>query len=159
MELIVSQTTADEWRVWRELRLEALREAPYAFGSTLAEWQGGADTEGRWRRRLTDVPFNLIARLADTPAGIASGTAPTPDGAVELISMWVAPFARGRGVGDALVCRVVQWACEQHAKQVTLAVVANNTNAIALYKRHGFCEAGMIDGEIAMLLHLQSLRT
>src|ERR1700722_14623539 len=50
----------DDWRLWRELRLAALTEAPGAFGSTLAEWSGAADTEQRWRGRLESVPLNLV---------------------------------------------------------------------------------------------------
>lgn len=146
--------SADDWRAWRELRQEALREAPSAFGSTLAQWQGEGDTEARWRARLTDVPFNAIAHTDGTAAGIASGTALSPDGAVELISMWVAPFARGRGVGDALIDAVVQWARTQRASRVTLAVVPQNMHAIALYTRHGFSRDGMIDGEVTMVLPL-----
>ena len=65
--------TTDEWRLFRELRLEALREAPYAFGSTLESWQGDGDTEERWRDRLNNVPFNVIAYLEGVPAGIVSG--------------------------------------------------------------------------------------
>lgn len=100
---------ADEWRAWRDLRLQALEEAPYAFGTRLSEWQGEGDTEPRWRDRLSSVPFNVVARIDGAAAGIVSATAPN-DGAVALISMWVAPFARGRGVGDALVQAVLRWA-------------------------------------------------
>lgn len=149
--ITVRSIPVDDWRAWRELRLEALREAPASFGSTLAQWQGAGDTEERWRARLTDVPFNLIAELESTPAGIASGTAPLPDGSVELISMWVAPFARGRGVGDALVAAVINWARTQHANRVLLCVYPHNANAIALYKRQNFSECGMTDGEINMM--------
>lgn len=155
MSVAVTSITANEWRAWRNLRLKALREAPYAFGSALADWQGAGDTEARWRKRLTDVPLNLIASVGGTPAGIVSGRAPTPEGTVELISMWVAPFARGCGVGDALVDAVVRWAREKNAWRVALAVVPNNTNAFALYERHGFREAGIVDGEIKMLLLLE----
>lgn len=45
--------TPDHWPAWRELRLAALAEAPYAFGSRLADWQGDRDREQRWRDRLT----------------------------------------------------------------------------------------------------------
>lgn len=148
---------ADDWREWRELRLQALREAPYAFGSTLAEWQGEGDTEARWRRRLTNVPFNAIALLDGLPAGIVGGTQPDDDGTVELISMWVAPFARGRGVGNALIQSVTAWAREQRAKRVMLAVYPDNVNAIGLYRRNGFVDAALVDGEQTMTLPLSPI--
>lgn len=128
----------DDWRAWRELRLQALTEAPYAFGSTLEEWQGEGDTEARWRDRLSAVPFNIIARFNKEPAGMVSATAPAVHGSVELISMWVAPFARGRGVGDALVQAVLDWAAQQEVQRVTADVKESNANAIALYRRQGF---------------------
>jgi ribosomal protein S18 acetylase RimI-like enzyme len=124
--------------------LEALEEAPYAFRSTLADWQGQGDTEVRWRGRLSDVPFNLVAEWQNSPAGMASGAAPDPDGSVELISMWVAPFARGHGVGDALVDAVIEWARERQALRVVLAVFESNERALALYRRHGFMDVGAI---------------
>ena len=45
--------TPDDWPTWRELRLAALAEAPGAFGSRLADWQGDGDREQRWRDRLS----------------------------------------------------------------------------------------------------------
>lgn len=127
-----------DWRIFRELRREALREAPYAFGSTLEEWSGESDTEERWRDRLTAVPLNVIAELEGKPAGMASGTYPNSNNAVELISMWVAPFARGRGISDALVEGVVQWAMDRGAQSIVLGVTRVNGRAIALYERQGF---------------------
>lgn len=67
----------DDWQLWRNLRLQALEEAPYAFSSRLADWQGEGDTEVRWRARLSAVPFNIIADLNDAPAGMVSATAQT----------------------------------------------------------------------------------
>lgn len=151
----ISVISADDWRLFRELRLEALREAPYAYGSTLAQWQGDGDTEERWRLRLTDVPFNVIAYLHDAAAGLVSGTAPTADGVVELISLWTAPFARGCGVGDALIEAVAGWARTQSAGAVVLAVVPSNEHAIALYRRHGFLGDTIAGGELAMVLPLR----
>jgi GNAT superfamily N-acetyltransferase len=132
----------DDWQLWRKLRLDALAEAPYAFGSKLADWQGEGDTEARWRARLSDVPLNIIAEWRETAAGMISATAPNADGAVELLSMWVAPFARGHGVGDALVNAVIAWAREQQASSVALALFEGNEWAAALYRRHGFTDAG-----------------
>jgi len=52
--------TAEDWRLWRELRRAALLEAPGAFGSTLAEWSAEGDSETRWRARLGDVALNPV---------------------------------------------------------------------------------------------------
>lgn len=123
--------------------MEALREAPYAFGSTFAEWQD-AD-ERRWIERLSSVPLNLVARLADKPAGVVSCIEPHDGGTAELISMWVAPFARGDGVGDALIQAVIAWAREQGASRVVLAVSESNAPAIGLYLRNGFTDVGQND--------------
>ena len=79
-EIQLRSLVPDDWQLWREVRLEALKEAPYAFGSKLADWQGERDTEVRWRGRLTAVPLNLMAEWRQMPAGMAGGTAPNPEG-------------------------------------------------------------------------------
>jgi GNAT superfamily N-acetyltransferase len=136
--------TPDDWPAWRELRLAALAEAPHAFGSRLADWQGGRDREQRWRDRLS-IPgsYNVIAVLDGQPAGMASGV-PAEDsgGAAELISMWVTPAARGRGVADRLVRAVEDWARQEGAGMLKLAVTEGNDSAIALYRRCGFADTG-----------------
>jgi ribosomal protein S18 acetylase RimI-like enzyme len=137
-EIKVRRVDVDDWLLWRKLRLQALEEAPYAFSSKLADWQGQGDTETRWRGRLSDVPLNIVAEWQEIAAGMVSGTVPKPDGSIELISMWVAPSARGRGVGDSLVNAVIEWAYEQHARRVALAVLEDNERAVAFYRRHGF---------------------
>lgn len=64
---------ADEWPLWPAVRLDALREAPDAFDSSLSDWQGDGDVEERWRARRNDVPFNIGGFVHDRPAGQASG--------------------------------------------------------------------------------------
>jgi len=135
--------TAEDWRLWRELRRAALLEAPGAFGSTLAEWSGEADTEARWRARLGDVALNLVLVFDGGPVGMVSALAPGADGTVELISLWIAPAARGRGVGDEAIRQVVAWALDKHPRgPVMLSVKSENNAARLLYERHGFVDAG-----------------
>ena len=137
--LEIRELSPDEWEIWRRLRLDALAEAPYAFGSRLADWQGENDREERWRSRL-GIPgsFNVVAVLDDQPVGMASGVPTTDDSVIELISMWVAPAARGRGVGDALVQEVEQWGTGTGAQVVRLCVAEGNRAASELYQRNGF---------------------
>ncbi|MEU4780173.1 GNAT family N-acetyltransferase [Micromonospora sp. NPDC023633] len=133
----------DDWRSWRDLRLAALAEAAYAFGSRLADWQGDGDREERWRGRLAIAgSHNILAMLDGQPVGMASGVPTGHDGVVELISMYVAPAGRGRGVGDHLVRTIEQWARQVGSATVRLAVVRGNENAWALYRRNGFRDTG-----------------
>jgi ribosomal protein S18 acetylase RimI-like enzyme len=143
--IVVRVLAVDDWAEWRVLRLAALSDAPQAFGSKLADWQGEGDSEQRWRGRLDGVSLNLLADLEGRPSGMVSGMLPDHDGTVELISMWVAPFARGRGVGDALVGAVVRWAKERGASRIALRVAEGNHHAMALYRRHGFADKGPVE--------------
>lgn len=138
----VRALTADDWRVWRALRLTALAESPEAFCTRLAEWQGDGDREERWRARLaTAGSRHLVAVVDDEPVGMAAGM-PVEGGGVALFSMYVAPRGRGRGVGDALVREVEDWARSVAAPVLRLDVMIGNEVAIALYRRHGFVLIG-----------------
>jgi ribosomal protein S18 acetylase RimI-like enzyme len=134
------------------MRLAALAESPGAFGSRLADWLGDGDREDRWRGRLS-IPGsrNVVAALRGEPSGMASGVplSPAPRarpprerGAVELISLWVAPSARGHGVADALIEDIAAWAATLRSPALWLTVRENNTPAIALYRRRGFEHTG-----------------
>ena len=130
----------DDWKLWRELRLTALAEAPYAFGSTLAGWQDAS--EERWRDRLR-IPGgrDLVAYLDDDPVGMASGV-PAGADTIEIISVWVSPAGRGHGVGDALIDAIADWAAVSGATTLRLSVRPTNTAAIRLYERAGFGHLG-----------------
>ncbi len=139
--IVLKALGPDDWRAWRSLRRRALADAPDAFGSTLSEWSGARDTETRWRHRLDTVAHNLLAELDGRAVGMASATAPE-EGDVTLLSMWVAPEGRGRGVGDALVASVKEWARRSGGARVQLDVRVTSTHAVALYARHGFVDVG-----------------
>ena len=152
MTVTLITLSSDDWRVWRSLRLAALAEAPDAFGSRLAEWID-AD-ESRWRARLS-IPgaIDLVALDSGTgsPVGMVTGTpaARRGDGA-ELISMWVAPAARGRGVATLLIDAVVTWAAVAGAPRLELSVMAENEPARRTYERNGFAVAAGSGVELTM---------
>jgi ribosomal protein S18 acetylase RimI-like enzyme len=158
--LEISVLTPDDWPLWRTARLAALADAPQAFGSRLSDWQGDGDREDRWRSRLSlDGSYNLLALSEGVPAGMASGIPGDEPGTAELISMWVAPAARGQHVGDTLIGAIESWAAAAGYRELGLWVKADNAAAIRLYERHGFAFIpGAIpdeDGELPMvrLLH------
>ena len=142
----------DDWKLWRELRLAALTEAPYAFGSQLADWADAP--EDRWRERLS-VPgaYQLIASLDGTPVGMAGGFLAEEPEAAELVSMWIAPAGRGQGVGDALMTAIEDWARDAGARVLKLSVVDGNDPAHNLYLRSGFADTDELGDLMADGIH------
>ena len=132
--VLVRATTTTDWQALREIRLQALLDAPDAFGSTHA--REAAFGEDEWRRRASrDGSF--IAFLPEVgPAGLGGGYLAEPE-VVELVSMFVRPQARGCGVGEAVVDAIAEWARQQGASTVHLWVTETN-NARLLYERCGF---------------------
>ncbi|NKE58561.1 GNAT family N-acetyltransferase [Lentzea sp. PSKA42] len=131
----IHQVTSDEWRLWRDVRLEALAADPAEFGSTLAREQEYGEDE--WRERL-EGGLKLVA-LDPGPVGLV-GAMSHPAG-LYLYSMWVRDSHRGRGVGEALVKAVLEWAAEHGWKVVRLRVWEDNVPARRLYKRLGFVDS------------------
>ena len=155
--VLVRETVIDDWQALRDIRLEALRDAPSAFGSSYE--REAAFGEPDWLRRiarggnfLAFIPEASASEAsasearasearASEPAGLIGGYPETAD-IVELVSMYVRPKARGRGVGEALVAAVFAWAQARDAKTVHLWVTESNDPARALYERCGFSLTG-----------------
>lgn len=61
----------------------------------------------------------------------------------EILTLAVAPAARGRGLGRALLQAVIRRATEMGAASLFLEVGADNSAALALYAGLGFTRVGM----------------
>ena len=136
--VLVRETVMADWQALRDIRLEALRDAPYAFGSTYADQVKLG--EAHWRQRIarggTFLAF-VPEVSAPEPIGLIGGY-PEEPGVVELVSMFVSPQARGHGVGEALIDAVIGWARARDATSVHLWVTETNKHASRLYERCGF---------------------
>jgi GNAT superfamily N-acetyltransferase len=105
--------------------------------------------EADWRGRLTSRSLTVLAYLPDAgggpgpgdPAGLAGAFEERP-GTPELVSMRVDPRARGRGVGEALVAAVADWAKTRDYSELHLWVTESNDPARKLYGRCGFTATG-----------------
>ncbi|GAB2770646.1 hypothetical protein GCM10027091_02530 [Streptomyces daliensis] len=136
LRVLTAEADADDWPLWRDVRLAALAEAPLSFKSRIEDWHRGG--EERWRARLAMAgAHNIVALLRGQAVGMASGL-PVDGDTGELRSVWVSPEARGRGVGDLLVAGVEAWARSSGATTLRLAVLPGNEPAMTLYRRHGF---------------------
>ncbi|HET9782633.1 MAG TPA: GNAT family N-acetyltransferase [Candidatus Dormibacteraeota bacterium] len=130
---------AEDWALYRRVRLEALREAPYAFGSTYAREKDRSEAD--WRHAVR-TRTRFIAEVDGAVVGTSSGGDGDASGAAALTAMWVDPGFRRQGIGDALVQRVIEWARQTGYGELFLWVVDGNGSAERLYERNGFRRTG-----------------
>lgn len=83
----------------------------------------------------------LLALAGARPAGFCSWRQTAPDEA-EILNIAVDPACRRRGVGSALLLAV----CEEATGAIFLEVAETNNPAIALYRKHGWEDAGVRPG-------------
>jgi ribosomal protein S18 acetylase RimI-like enzyme len=130
-----------DWQVLRSVRLQALADAPDAFATTLEEAMGYSEDRWRERARGTETSRMFLAFVDDRPAGIA-GLFDDEDGSAQLISVWVLPEQRGKGVAQALTTAVMQFATAAGVQRMTVWFADGNTPARKLYERLGFTATG-----------------
>jgi GNAT superfamily N-acetyltransferase len=136
----VRRAGPEEWRLLRDLRLAALREAPEAFGSTFEREASFSDDQ--WGPWLAPLEW-FVADAADRPVGLVGLTevAGRP-GRCEILSMWVAPEARRQGIGAVLIGAAREWAAGRGASVFTLGVADGNERGRRFYERLGFSPTG-----------------
>jgi GNAT superfamily N-acetyltransferase len=143
----IRRVRADDWAAYRQVRLAALAEAPYAFSSTLA--QESARDDAFWQERAAHGVPMFIAWQDGEPAGLAGAFVvrdeELPAGvarAWHLVSMWVSPARRGSDLAGRLVEAVAGAARADGATRLILWVTEVNDRARAFYGRLGFSPTG-----------------
>lgn len=133
----------DQWRSVRDVRLRALADSPENRGSLLARERSFA--EQHWRMRLRGTPTWLAVDENGEPCGMVS-LIQEPGSPVDdrhVMSHWVAPEVRRRGIGWALLDAARDQAILDGARTLSLWVLDGNTAAGDLYVRAGFRRTGV----------------
>lgn len=131
--------------IYRDVRLRALQESPWAFGSTYARESQLTDADWMERAKRWDGVTGILylAMDADVACGMAGSFIDEKDAArAQLISMWSAPTHRKQGVGRMLVEQVIAWARSRGVKVLTLMVTSVNPGAERFYEQLGFVRTG-----------------
>lgn len=136
----IRRVSPAEWKLYRELRLAALRDSPDAFASTIAREQ--AFTRWTWMSRLASA-VTVVVFLEGTAVGTATliGDRRLPSGR-EIVAMWVRPDARGEGIASQLLAHLVEVARTDGATRVALWVADGNDAARRVYLAAGFEPTG-----------------
>jgi len=136
---------ADEWRRWRETRLRMLRDDADFFSTRYDDMVREPDQT--WRDWVADAAAGdqktlLVAEEDGQWLGVVGAFARVNPLEVQLISMWVDPKARGRGVARDLIRAVAGWTVGRGSTRVVLFVQEANEPAQQLYERAGFRPTG-----------------
>ena len=140
--MITRQLGVQDIHTWKALRLEALQNAPEAFGSSYEE--EALYTEDDWHVGLAKstifgafmegilvgaVGFYTLSHLKLKHRGV-------------LFGLYTSAPYRGQGVANALLKTVITHAT-LHVSQLHLTCVTTNQEALRLYQKHGFTSYGI----------------
>lgn len=142
-------TVASDPASLRAVRLAALADSPGSFRTTVDEEE--AQPPSWYEDLAARSAAGVTARVFHAPGGQGMVGAVHEGDEVHLWGMWVAPSARGRGVGRALVSAVVEWARSVGAARVELSVRDGLPAPAALYAAAGFEPTGRHEGDEAFL--------
>lgn len=145
MAISIERISAAQGEALRDVRLRALREAPYAFGTRYedalneppGDWTAVARASARGNSRAYFLALERDPDGQVTTVGMVQARRRPPTDCL-LFSMWVAPEVRRLGVGRALVQAVADWGAAWGARRVVLWVTSVNDGAQRFYERIGF---------------------
>jgi GNAT superfamily N-acetyltransferase len=135
-----------EVNLHRDIRLQALRDAPDVFGTIASEAEAQPLSYWEDLTRAVTAPGLQVMFLAcegDTVLGCTYGLLDRDRREVGRVGgMWVTSAARRQGVGRALLQAVMAWARGRHLQRLELWAPAHSPAAVALYQQAGFRETG-----------------
>ncbi len=143
----IRQLDEDDAAIFQPLRLRSLREHPEAFGASFEEESTMSLEQVAQQLRGPSSSFTFGAFLDGELVGIVNlfrhTRSKTRHKAI-LGGMYVAPEARGHGVGKVLLTTVIDQARSLAGlEDLTLAVTVGNPAARALYIGAGFVPYGV----------------
>jgi RimJ/RimL family protein N-acetyltransferase len=141
--------TAADAAAYQAIRLRSLREHPEAYGSSEAEERDRSLEKVAENIDIADVTaFGAFVDEQLIGIAVLVGNARTKTRhRASINGMYVAPEARGRGLGRALMDAVIDFAQAQpHLEALVLAVTVGNDTARQLYLACGFTTWGIDPG-------------
>jgi len=139
---IIRRIRIGEFDLFKQIRLRALKEAPYAFSSTYESalqrseesWREQADNSAQGSDRATFITFS-----DDAPVGIAALYRVENQTSVgAMLQVWVAPEHRGTGVARDLIDAIFEWAGENNFRMILSRIRDGNIRAQKFYTKYGF---------------------
>ena len=129
--------TEDDWRLWKSIRLEALKNMPEAFGSSFEEELGLLDID--FQKTLNQNNIFAVFQNDEIFGCVAFACLHMNKMKHKgiLWGMYIRPEYRGKGAADSLLKTVILFA-KSKVTQLHLTCVTNNNPAVKFFQRNGF---------------------
>lgn len=141
------QLKPDEWRAYKQLRLEALKSDPESFGNTYENSIG--QLEDYWRDSLkANKGIKVFASLNGELVGMAGAYYENEGGRINacIIAVYTSPPHRGKGISEKILRELIdKIKFEEKANTIVLHVNKDAKAAIGLYKKLGFVAGAAIE--------------
>ena len=133
----VKKLSDDRWKDYRDLRLEALKSDPIAFGSSYEEEI--AISKEEWKKRITnalfalsnDKPIGMIVYIVDIKLKTRH--------VANIFGVYVKKEHRGQGTGKKLIDSTISLIKKDKAiVKIKITVNPEQKAAVKLYKKCGF---------------------
>jgi ribosomal protein S18 acetylase RimI-like enzyme len=138
---------AGQGPLYRELRIAALRDAPYAFGSRLEDvlaTDPAAFDESARRFAGSESTTSFVLYSNDEPVGlIGAFFEDSAERRAFVCALWVRPAVRHLRGGELLVSTAVSWLEQRGARSVYAWVADANARARIFYEHLGFIVTGL----------------
>ena len=141
MQIKLAQAGANEAERLRNLRLAALKDAPYAYGA-----QYEVDQEkpiSFWQQTLSDSNW-FFTSSDGVDIGLIGVEKATADRGSDcwIFGWWIEQSFRGQGVAALMLSEIDKFCIEHKWFKQGLGVWPENKRAIAAYLKLGFIEGG-----------------
>lgn len=134
---IVDDLPQNRWQEYRDLRIQALVDVPQAF---LDEEEQAKKLEATaWQRKMQNMIFAAVDDKLVGMIGAYQEEKKKLNHIVNVVSFYVLPQYRSRGVGKALLQAVIaKYQAQPNIKKLQLGVTTTQKPAQHLYKSLGF---------------------
>ena len=146
----ITTLSKNEWKQFRDIRLEALKNDPLAFGSTYKE--GLQKTDEEWQLPLTKETSHLLfAKDGDEVIGMIASYQDEGEKCKHVAYVWgvyVRELYRGKGIAKKLFEVLFEKLKALHVIKINLNVNTTQEHAKRLYESLGFETVGTAHKEM-----------
>jgi len=136
-EVVIEYMTAGHWQAVRAIYLEGIATGDATFETEAPSWQTWDAAHLAFARLVAQRAGDVIGWAALSPVSQRKAYA-----GVAEVSVYVAAHSRGKGVGRALLERLIHESEQNGIWTLQAAVFPENAATLAVHKRSGFREVG-----------------